>query len=58
VKTARADLKRRRERVRRVNAKQPTPSVRPVFRPRPGTLDQLADLVLELLDERNRSGAR
>lgn len=61
MKPARADLERRRARVRRVNAKRPAPvtvTVRATYRPKPTTLDQLAELVLELLDERARSGAR
>ena len=48
----------RRARVRRILAKRP-PSVRVRVRytERPGSLDDLAELVLELLDERRRSGA-
>lgn len=50
-------LATRRARVVRINAKRPPAvEVRAMYRPRPSTLDELADLVLELLDERARSG--
>lgn len=49
-------LDRRRERIARVNAKRPVITVRATFRPRPQSLEELADLVLELLDEQARLG--
>lgn len=55
---ARVEIERRRERIQRVNAKRPTITVRAKYRPRAGTLEQLAELVLELLDEQTRSGRR
>lgn len=45
---SRATLESRRERVARINARRPT--VRAVYRPKPTTMDELADLLLELLD--------
>lgn len=50
-------LATRRDRVRRLAAKRPPLppiTVTPRYRPRPGVLVGLADLVLELLDERRR----
>lgn len=47
----------RRARVRRITAKRPPRvRVRARYTERPGSLDELATLVLELLDERRRSG--
>lgn len=54
----------RRARVRRIAAKRPPPSppppvrVRARYTNRPSSLDELAALVLELLDGRRRSGGR
>lgn len=47
-------MNRRRERVQRVNAKRPVTTVRATYRPRPCSLEELADLVLELLDEQTQ----
>jgi hypothetical protein len=48
----------RRERIRRVLAKRPEPiSVEIAYRPSPDARDRLIDLLVELLDERRRSGA-
>lgn len=49
----------RRDRVRRLAAKRPPPvRVTVRYTNRPGSLDELAELVLELLDARRRSGQR
>jgi len=49
---------RRKERVRRVLSKRPpAPVARPRYRPELADVDAFADLLLELLDARRRSGA-
>jgi hypothetical protein len=50
-------LARRRSRVQRLAAKRPPDLlVTAAHSPRPGVRDRLLDLLLELLDERRRSG--
>ncbi len=49
-------LEHRRARVQRLLAKRPATTVRATYRPRKGTLERLADLVIELLDEQRQSG--
>lgn len=46
----------RRSRVRRIAAKRPAVTVRATYRPRTGAVDELAAILIELLDLRIRSG--
>jgi hypothetical protein len=56
--TRRPELEARRDRVRRLAAKRPPFTVDVTHAPSPSARERLVDLLVELLDERIRSGRR
>ncbi len=51
-------LESRRARVRRVAAKRPAVTIEVTYRPCPAARERLVDLLVELLDQHQRSGGR